>query len=199
MYHFIASAVPMAGEADQVPILPYLPELVFGLIVFLGFLWVVTKKVVPNLEAAYEARAQAIEGGIARAEEAQAEAQAALDNYNAQLAEARAEANKIREDARAEGAQIVNELRGQAQAEANRITESAKRQIDAERQQAVVQLRREVGTLSTTLASKIVGESLDSDVRQSGIVDRFLAELEAGEVKPEKVGATDTTGQGQDS
>lgn len=197
MYHVIATAIPMAGEADKVPILPYLPELIFGLIVFLGFLWVVAKKVVPNLEAAYEARAAAIEGGIARAEEAQAEAQAALDNYNAQLAEARAEANKIREEARAEGAQIVSELRGQAQAEANRISESAKRQIDAERQQALVSLRREVGTLSTTLASKIVGESLDNDVRQSGIVDRFLAELEAGEVKPEKVGSA--TEQGQES
>jgi F-type H+-transporting ATPase subunit b len=190
VYHFtVASSVPMAGEADQVPILPYLPELIFGLIVFGLFFWVVKTKVVPNLEAAYQARAEAIEGGIAKAEEAQAQAQAALENYNAQLAEARSEANKIREEARSEGAQIVADLRSQAQAEASRITESAKRQIEAERQQAVVQLRQEVGTLSTTLASKIVGESLDSDVRQSGIVDRFLAELEAGNVRPEKVGA----------
>jgi F-type H+-transporting ATPase subunit b len=78
-------------------------------------------------------------------------------------------------------------MRGQAQAEAARITESAKRQVEAERQQAVVQLRQEVGTLSTSLASKIVGESLEDEVRQKGIVDRFLAELEAGEVAPEKV------------
>ena len=75
----------------------------------------------------------------------------------------------------------------EAQAEATRITESAKRQVEAERQQAVVQLRQEVGTLSTTLASKIVGESLEDEVRQKGIVDRFLSELESGDVKPEKV------------
>lgn len=86
-------------------------------------------------------------------------------------------------------------MRGQAQAEASRITESAKRQIDAERQQAVVQLRQEVGTLSTSLASKIVGESLDDEVRQKGIVDRFLAELEAGDVKREKVGSAAESGQ----
>lgn len=78
-------------------------------------------------------------------------------------------------------------MREQAQAEANRITESAKRQVEAERQQAVVQLRQEVGTLSTTLASKIVGESLEDEVRQKGIVDRFLSELESGEATPEKV------------
>lgn len=190
MYHFtVASSVPMAGEADQVPILPYLPELIFGLIVFGLFFWVVKTKVVPNLEAAYQARAEAIEGGIAKAEEAQAQAQAALDQYQSQLKEARTEANQIREDAREQGASIIAELRTAAQSEAARITESAKRQIDAERQQAVIQLRQEVGSLSTTLASKIVGESLESEVRQSGIVDRFLADLEAGDIRPERVGA----------
>jgi len=101
--------------------------------------------------------------------------------------DALSEANEIRESAREQGASIVAEMRGQAQAEAARITESAKRQVDAERQQAVVSLRQEVGALSTTLASKIVGESLQDEVRQNGIVDRFLAELEAGDVKPEKV------------
>ena len=139
------------------------------------------------MEAMYEERAAAIEGGMQQAEEAQAEAKAALEKYNAQLAGARTEANEIRESAREQGASIVAEMRGQAQAEAARITESAKRQVDAERQQAVVSLRQEVGALSTNLASKIVGESLEDEVRQNGIVDRFLAELEAGDVKPEKV------------
>ena len=73
----------------------------------------------------------------------------------------------------------------QAQAEAARITESAHKQIEAERQQAVVSLRGEVGRLSTDLASRIVGESLHDETRQRGIVDRFLAELEAGEIRPE--------------
>ena len=86
---------------------------------------------------------------MAQAEEAQAEAKAALEKYNAQLAGARTEANEIREAAREQGASIVAEMRGQAQAEAARITEAAKRQVEAERQQAVVQLRQEVGTLST--------------------------------------------------
>ena len=56
-------------------------------------------------------------------------------------------------------------------------------------------LRQEVGTLSTSLASKIVGESLDDEVRQKGIVDRFLSELEAGDVKREKVGSAAESGQ----
>jgi F-type H+-transporting ATPase subunit b len=186
----VLASVPAAegvGWADALPLLPHPAELIIGLIAFGILYWIFAKKVVPRMEAMYDERAAAIEGGMAQAEEAQAEARAALEQYNAQLAGARAEANEIRESAREQGASIVAEMRGQAQAEAARITESAKRQVEAERQQAVVQLRQEVGTLSTSLASKIVGESLEDEVRQKGIVDRFLAELEAGEVTPQKV------------
>ena len=51
--------------------------------------------------------------------------------------------------------------------------------IAAERQAAVVSLRSEVGTLATTLAGQIVGESLNDDARSARVVDRFLADLEA--------------------
>ena len=175
------------GWPEALPLLPHPAELIVGLIAFAILYWIYATKVVPKMEVMYEERAAAIEGGMQQAEDAQAEAKAALEKYNAQLAGARTEANEIRETAREQGASIVAEMRGQAQAEAARITESAKRQVDAERQQAVVSLRQEVGALSTTLASKIVGESLEDEVRQNGIVDRFLAELEAGDVKPEKV------------
>ena len=175
------------GWPEALPLLPHPAEIIIGLIAFAILYRIFSKTVVPKMEAMYAERAAAIEGGMQQAEQAQAEAQAALEKYNAQLAEARTEANEIREDAREQGATIVAEMRSQAQAEAARISESAKRQVEAERQQAVVQLRQEVGTLSTTLASKIVGESLEDEVRQKGIVDRFLADLEAGEIAPEKV------------
>lgn len=130
-----------------------------------------------------------------KAEEAQAQAQAALDQYQAQLSEARAEASTIREEAKAQGAQIIAEMREQAAAEANRITQTAHKQIDAERQQAIVSLRGEVGRISTDLASRIVGESLHEETRQKGIIERFLAELESGDVVREKVGSP----QGEDA
>ncbi len=173
--------------ATAAPIIPHPIEFFFGLVVFAILYWVVKTRVVPRLEKIYEQRAAAIEGGIARAEQAQQEAKLALDQYNAQLRDARGEANKIREDARAQGASIIAEMREQAQLEANRITETAHKQIEAERQAAVVSLRGEVGRLSTDLASRIVGESLHDEARQRGIVERFLAELESGEIRPEKV------------
>lgn len=197
-YTTIASGVliaqPVGAGEDAVPILPYMPELIFGLIVFGIFYWFVAKKIVPNLEKAYAERTAAIEGGMQAAEQAQAEAAAAKKQYEDQLGEARAEAARIREHAKEQGAQIVAEMREQAQAEAGRITETAHKQIEAERQQAMVQLRTEVGEISTALASKIVGESLEDEARQRGIVDRFLADLETGAVRPEKLGASSDQG-----
>jgi F-type H+-transporting ATPase subunit b len=183
-----AAALVTAGEADQLPVLPHWGELIFGLIAIAILYVIVQKKVVPNLEKAYADRTAAIEGGMHKAEEAQQEAQAALEQYKAQLAEARAEASSIRQEAQERGAEIIAELRAQAQIEANRMTEAAHKQIEAERQQAVVSLRSEVGRLSTELASRIVGESLHDEARQSGIVERFLEELESGDVRPETVG-----------
>ncbi|MDE9365942.1 F0F1 ATP synthase subunit B [Luteipulveratus sp. YIM 133132] len=185
------AAVAVVSEdkvGERPPIVPHLGELIFGAVVFLALLWVVAKYVVPKLEQAYAERTAAIEGGMAQAEEAQKEAEAAKAQYEAQLADARAEAAQIREDARAQGAQIVAESREQAGTEAARIADSAQKSIEAERQQAAVTLRNDVGRMSTDLAGRIVGESLEDETRQRGIVERFLAELEAGQVTPEKVG-----------
>ncbi len=173
--------------ATAAPIIPHPIEFFFGLATLALLYWVVKSKVVPRLERIYSERAAAIEGGIARAEQAQAEAKAALEQYNSQLRDARGEANKIREDARAQGASIIAEMREQAQQEAARITDTAHKQIQAERQAAIVSLRHEVGRLSTDLASRIVGESLHDQARQKRLVDDFLAELESGEIQPEKV------------
>jgi len=182
------AALVTAGEANQLPVLPHWGELIFGIIAFAILYFIVQKWVVPNLEKTYADRTAAIEGGMHQAAEAQQQAQAALEHYNAQLAEARVEAGRIRGEAQEQGAAIIAELRVQAQTEANRIAEAAHKQIEAERAQAVVSLRTEVGRLSTELASRIVGESLHDQARQSGIVDRFLAELELGVVGPETVG-----------
>ena len=189
--HILASLIAETGapgEAGSAPILPYWPELVFGFVAIAVIYYVIQKKVVPSLEKAYSERTAAIEGGMHQAEEAQHQAQAALEQYRAQLAEARAEGSRIRQEAQEQGAAIIAELRAQAQTEANRIAETAHRQIEAERHQAVVSLRSEMGRLSIDLASRIVGESLHDETRQKGIVERFLAELESGDIRPETVG-----------
>ena len=167
----------LAGEALN-PLIPHTAEVIVGFIAFTLLFLVLKSKVVPMFEKAYAARTEAIQGGIERAEKAQLEAQRALVQYNEQLSSAQGEAAKLREDARAQGAAILEELRTKAQDEAARITAAAHASIEAERQQAVTSLRNEVGALAVELASKIVGEALDDQARQSRIVDRFIEDLE---------------------
>jgi len=168
----------LAAEAGANPLIPHTAELVVGFIAFTLLFLVLRSKVVPMFEKAFAERTDAIAGGIERAEKAQREAEIALQKYTSQLSDAQGEAQKIREEARVQGAAIIEDLRTKAQEEAARITAAATASIEAERQQAITSLRNEVGTLATELASKIVGEALDDQVRQSRIVDRFLDDLE---------------------
>ena len=165
-------------EAAHNPLLPEPIEIILAVVFVLLLTVVIAKFVVPRFEATYAERTAAIQGGIEKAEKAQEAAEAALAEYNAQLAEARTEAAKIREDAKTQGTQILVELREQAQSEAARIKSQGEAQLDAERAQVLAQLRSEIGGLATTLASRIVGESLEDDERARRTVDRFLADLE---------------------
>jgi F-type H+-transporting ATPase subunit b len=166
------------STASTNPLLPSWPEFIIGTILFVLVFGVMAKLLLPRIQQTLAERTELIEGGLAKSEEAQSEAKALLDQYREQLAEARHEASRLREEAREQGAQIIAEMREQAQAEARRVTEAAQAQIEAERQQALISLRAEVGTLATELASRIVGESLADQARQSRMVDRFLSELE---------------------
>jgi len=170
--------VNVAAEGKVNPLIPHTAELIVGAIAFTLLFLVLRKFVVPMFEKAFTARTEAIQGGIERAEKAQVEAQRALNQYTEQLSKAQSEAQTLREEARAQGAAIIEDLRAKAQEEAARITATAHASIEAERQQAVTSLRNEVGALAVELASKIVGEALDDQARQSRIVDRFLEDLE---------------------
>jgi F-type H+-transporting ATPase subunit b len=168
----------LAAEEHN-PLIPPLGEIIIGLIAFAIVFFVFVKLVAPRFEQVFRARREAIEGGIERAEAMQAEAKAALEQYRAQLAEARSEAAQIRDQARAEGQQILEELRTQAQEEAARITARGEEQLAAQRQQVVNELRGQIGALAVDLASRVVGESLAEDARRRGTVDRFLTELDS--------------------
>ncbi len=168
----------LAAEETVNPLIPHPIEIIMSLIVFGLLFYVVRTWVAPKFEKAFAERAEAIEGGLKRAEETQAKAKAALEQYQQQLAEARHEASRIREEAKEQGAAIVAEMREQAQAEAQRIVTQAHTQLEAERQQTLLQLRSEIGDLSTQLAGRIVGEALEDEGRQRRIVERFITELE---------------------
>src|SRR5690625_2233878 len=182
-------SIPLAAEGE-VPegidlFIPPLYDIVWSAIMFAALFLIFWQYVLPAVKKVLDGRTEGIENKLEQAEKDRAEAQSLLEQYREQLAEARAEASRIRSDAQAERTSIVDEARTEAQQAASSITERAHVQLSAEAAQVRAALSQDVGRLATELAEKIVGESLDSD-RVSGTVDRFIADLdEAGTVEPE--------------
>lgn len=172
----------LAAEGHD-PLAPIWQEIVIGLVAFGVLCWVLMKFVFPKMNQMYEARVDAIEGGLLRAEKAQAEANELLNQYKAQLAEARTEAARIRDEARADAEGIRQDVLAKAREESDRIIAAGKDQLAGERQSIVRELRTEMGTLAVDLAGKIVGESLADETRRKGTVERFLADLETAGAK----------------
>jgi len=176
------------GEASN-PLLPAIYDIVWSIIPFALVLLLFWRIVLPRLQKTLDERSSAIEGGIAQAESAQAEAKEALEKYNALLAEARAEASDIRDKARSEGQVILAEMKESAQAEANRIAATASAQIEAERHQALLSLRKEVGNLALDLAAAVVQERLTEDAKAASVIDKLLADIDTDAAPAKKPAA----------
>ena len=177
MVHVAAGLIPLASNF-LVPNGTFFVELIaFGIIV-----WILAKFVIPPINRAMTARQEAIRKEFAELDEAKDDAHKAEEEFKAQIADARHEAAKIREEAREQGA--ADHRRG-ARAGPGRgrrgSSSTGTPRSQAERQQAVASLRAEVGTLAIDLAGRIVGESLEDDERSTRVVDRFLADLETME------------------
>src|SRR4051794_17393762 len=173
----------LAAEAGTTephnPIIPVWQEIVIGSIAFAVLCFVLMKFVFPQMEKTFAARVDAIEGGIKRAEAAQAEANQLLEQYRAQLSEARTEAARIRDEARADAEGIRQDVLAKAREESDRIIAAGREQLVAQRESIVRDLRSEVGELAVELAGRIVGESLADEARSRGTVERFIAELDS--------------------
>jgi F-type H+-transporting ATPase subunit b len=167
------TVVPLASNF-LVPNGTFLVEL----LAFAILVYIFGKYLIPPINRAMTARQEAIRNQFAELDEAKSDARKAEADYKEQLNDAKHEAARIREEAREQGAQMVQDAREKAQVEADRIIEHAHTQIEADRKSAFASLRRDVGSLATTLAGKIVGESMDDDERQGRVVERFLADLE---------------------
>ncbi|MEU3185486.1 F0F1 ATP synthase subunit B [Streptomyces sp. NPDC006923] len=178
--------VQLAAEAElENPLIPPIPELVIGLLAFVIVFGFLAKKLLPNINKVLDERREAIEGGIEKADAAKTEAESVLEQYKAQLAEARHEAARLRQEATEQGTAIIQEMKAEGQRQREEIIAAGHAQIEADRKAAASALRRDVGKLATDLAGKLVGESLEDHARQSRTVDRFLDELEDGASKAE--------------
>lgn len=147
------------------------------LIIFVIVLVVVWRLILPPVQKAMHERQEMLERQHDESRQAEERFEAAKKKYAEELAEARAESNRIRDEARVEGQKILDEHRDLAQAEMSEVLRRGEEQLAQQRERVVTELRGSVPDLSTTLASRIVGRELGSASEHQETVSRFLAEL----------------------
>lgn len=165
-------------EHGNSPLLPMPYDMVWSIVCTIIILLLFWKFVLPKFVEVLEQRETTISRAIANAEAAEKESQIALEKYNEQLAQARTEAQQIRDDARARGKQIVDDAKVTATEEQNRIVAQGEQQLVAERERVISELRKEMGQHSISLAERLLGEQLRDDVTRGETIDRFLADLD---------------------
>ncbi len=168
-------AEPATGGLEI--LLPPRNELIAALIAFAIVFFFIWKWAVPAINQGLEQRQAAIQGQLEEAEKAKAEAESLLADYRAQLAEAKAEGNRIIEEARQTAEQLKADILAKAEEEANQIRAKAQEEAAAEMERALAEARAQVGDISVELASKLVGEVLDAEAHRQ-LIDRYLADLE---------------------
>ena len=165
-----------AAEHEQSPILPAANELIWGTVAFLILLFLMYRTVFPSINQAFKDRRANIEGKLEQAERERAEAEQLLEQYRRRLRDAEDETQRILEEARSNAERVRRDLLAKAEGDAGRELDRARQAIRAERDQAIRQLRNEVGTLAVELATRVVGDSLDRE-RQLRLVDEYIEEL----------------------
>lgn len=171
---------PLSGvdPAGANPLLQVSPGLmIWTIVVFLLTLWILKKFVFGPLGQAIEKRRASISASIEEAETSRDEAIRLLDEYKAQLAQARREADELREAGRREGERQKTEIVGQAQEQRERIVGDTKTQIDAQAQAAVAGIRDDVVVLALSAAEKVTGKSLSEDDHRK-LVEDALADAD---------------------
>lgn len=169
----LLNAAPAEAAANNNFLLPngtFFAELV----IFLVFLWLLRALVVKPIQKVLNERAELLRRQSQEADAARERMREAEARYQEALQGARAEATRIREEAREKGQQVIDEATREAQAEADRVIADGRARLHAERDAMVGDLRASIGTLALDLAGKLVGEPVGSSSEWRNTVDPFL-------------------------
>jgi F-type H+-transporting ATPase subunit b len=156
--------------------------MVWTLVIFVLLLAVLAKFAFKPITAAVEAREKALEDAIAAARLDREEAARLLAEHRSALAASRGEAQKIIADARVAAERVRAEIVDQAHEEQKRMLERARHEIDAEKEKAIADLRRQAVELAIAGASKVIEKNLDHQTNRQ-LVESFLASVTPAAVK----------------
>ncbi|HEX7009627.1 MAG TPA: F0F1 ATP synthase subunit B [Phycisphaeraceae bacterium] len=166
-----------AAEHHQPPLLSLDPGVaVWNLLIFLIVLGILGKFVWPVILKGLQDRENKIRSDLEQAQHAAAQAQATLEQYKEQLAQARKEAQQIVEQSRADAQKVAADLRDQAQREIAQAHQRAQAQIRNAKEQAIAELYAQAATLATQVAGRILQRELRPQDQQA-LVEQSISEL----------------------
>jgi F-type H+-transporting ATPase subunit b len=158
------------------PLLPETNEIIWGggafIIVFIGL----SRVAYPAAKKSLNARTERIRASIDEADSLKAEAASTLAQYQASVADAKAEANRIVDEARQAAEAVRADIIGRAEAEANEIKAKGREDVEAGKARAIAELQSQVGDLTIALAEKVVERSLDNDANRA-LIDNYITNL----------------------
>ena len=152
--------------------------LVVELMAFVIVLAVLWRYVVPPVQQAMNARQETARKLVRDSEEARQLLEKAQTAYKTAMADARHEAARLRAQAEQQRREIVEGASTAAEAGVAEIISRGQAQVEADRRQAIRQLKTELGSWAVELAEKIVGEALADNQRQDRLIERFLSNIE---------------------
>jgi F-type H+-transporting ATPase subunit b len=156
-----------------IPNMTFVVELM-AFIIVLGVLW---RYVIPPVQQAMNARQETARKLVSDSEEAKRLLEQAQTAYKTALADARREAAQLRAQAEQHRREIVEGASTEAEAGVAEIISRGQAQVEAERRQAIRQLKGDLGNLAVELAEKILGEALADNQRQDRLIERFLTNI----------------------
>jgi F-type H+-transporting ATPase subunit b len=176
------------------PLLEASPGLMIWTLVIFGItLFILKRYVFGPVGAAIEKRRAGIAQSIEESERARDDAAALLEDYRARLAEARKEADLLREQGRKDGEQQGHELVTQAQQQRDRVLTDAEIQIEAQARAAASGLRDDVVTLALMAAEKVSRRSLSDDDHRR-LIQEAIDEADLSVVSANGAGSSDGGG-----
>jgi F-type H+-transporting ATPase subunit b len=161
--------------------------MVWTLVCFIVVLVVLKKYAYGPIQELLEQRRKLIAADLDAAETARTEAQEALDEYRAQLSEARKEAGRIVEDARKAMEEKRHAELATIEADKDRQLLRAREEIAAETRHALATIKDQVAELTMTATEKIVRTKLD-EAEQRRLIDAALADVDFESFAPEASG-----------
>jgi F-type H+-transporting ATPase subunit b len=177
MTHF----VPLLGTSS--PLTKIIPGLMIWTIVFFAIVLFVLKKFAFGpLQKTIDARRETIRKSLDEADRAREEARNLLEEHRKLIGQAKTEAEEILSEARKIGEAQRERVREETETDRQRRLEETRRQIEQATQQALGQIRAEVGNLSLLAAEKITRKSLTGKDQQR-LIDEALAEIDFSQLE----------------